>query len=65
MSDNPVIRLPAMPRPCPICRKPATTRHQPFCSARCTQIDLGRWLKGNYRVETDEPAEDSEEPSER
>jgi uncharacterized protein len=42
------------PRPCPICGKPATSRHRPFCSARCARIDLGRWLKGNYRIETDE-----------
>ena len=45
-------------RPCPICGKPATARHQPFCSARCTDIDLGRWLKGNYSVPTDEAPDD-------
>lgn len=51
--------LPA--RRCPICGKPATARHRPFCSGRCAQIDLGRWLKGNYRVETDETPEDGRE----
>jgi len=59
-------REPAVPRhtarPCPICGKPATPRHQPFCSTRCAQIDLGRWLKGNYRIETEEAPEDG--PSE-
>ena len=40
--------------PCPICRKPAHARHQPFCSARCRDIDLGRWLKGSYSIPTDE-----------
>ena len=50
------------PRPCPICGKPATPQYRPFCSARCAQIDLGRWLKGNYRVPTeDAPDEDSGE----
>ncbi len=44
----------AAARRCPICGKPASERHQPFCSARCTNIDLGRWLDGNYRVATDE-----------
>lgn len=44
----------AKARACPICGKSAHPRHQPFCSARCANIDLGRWLKGNYRVETDE-----------
>lgn len=62
MSDDPVIPLPAGRRLCPICGKPAVPQHRPFCSARCTQIDLGRWLKGNYRVETEEgPEEPSEE----
>ena len=51
---------PTLPRTpsCPICGKPATQAHRPFCSPRCRSIDLGRWLKGVYRVETDENAED-------
>lgn len=49
------------PRPCPICGKPASLRHRPFCSVRCAQIDLGRWLKGGYRIPTDEPARDGED----
>jgi endogenous inhibitor of DNA gyrase (YacG/DUF329 family) len=43
---------------CPICGKPATLGHRPFCSVRCRNVDLGRWLKGNYRIETDETSED-------
>ncbi|MGH7030323.1 MAG: DNA gyrase inhibitor YacG [Stellaceae bacterium] len=54
--DSPI----SAPRRCPICGKPASQRHRPFCSARCAQIDLGRWLKGNYRIPTDEPADDSD-----
>jgi uncharacterized protein len=47
---------------CPICGKPAAAAHRPFCSPRCRTIDLGRWLKGNYRVETEEPpADDADE----
>jgi uncharacterized protein len=49
-----------VPRPCPICGKPAEPQHRPFCSARCAQIDLGRWLKGNYRIPTDEPPDESD-----
>ena len=45
---------PPTPRPCPICGKPATPQRRPFCSARCAQIDLGRWLKGNYSLPTEE-----------
>ena len=52
-------------RRCPVCGKPAAARHQPFCSARCADIDLGRWLKGTYRVETEEPTEDGSEADER
>ncbi|HEX9768637.1 MAG TPA: DNA gyrase inhibitor YacG [Kiloniellales bacterium] len=37
-------------RGCPVCGKPATAAHHPFCSQRCRQIDLGRWLKGAYVI---------------
>lgn len=37
-------------RPCPICKKPSQVKYHPFCSNRCAQIDLGRWLSGNYAV---------------
>jgi uncharacterized protein len=56
MADSPI----PLGRRCPICGKPATQRHRPFCSKRCAQIDLGRWLKGNYRIETDETPDDSD-----
>jgi endogenous inhibitor of DNA gyrase (YacG/DUF329 family) len=59
-SDDVVSPIPAGGRRCPLCGKPATTRHQPFCSSRCADIDLGRWLNGTYRVGSDEPA--NEEP---
>lgn len=39
---------------CPICGKPNSPEHRPFCSARCKQVDLGRWLGGTYRVQTEE-----------
>jgi endogenous inhibitor of DNA gyrase (YacG/DUF329 family) len=25
-------------------------RFRPFCSKRCADIDLGRWLKGSYAI---------------
>lgn len=49
---------------CPICGKPADAGHSPFCSARCANVDLNRWLKGGYAipaVEIDEEDE-SEQP---
>jgi endogenous inhibitor of DNA gyrase (YacG/DUF329 family) len=50
------------PRPCPICDKPGAGRHRPFCSKRCADIDLGRWLKGVYAVPTAEPPGEPAEP---
>jgi endogenous inhibitor of DNA gyrase (YacG/DUF329 family) len=47
-------------RPCPICGKPALAKFRPFCSARCADIDLGRWLKGSYVI-PGEPVEDADD----
>ena len=47
-------------KPCPICGKPPVETFRPFCSARCSDVDLHRWLGGVYKVETDEPADGSE-----
>lgn len=55
----PVRRRRTAVRSCPICGKAAAAAHDPFCSARCKQVDLGRWLNGTYRVETDEKPEDT------
>jgi hypothetical protein len=35
---------------CAVCGKPAVRAYRPFCSKRCADIDLGRWLKGGYAV---------------
>jgi endogenous inhibitor of DNA gyrase (YacG/DUF329 family) len=37
-------------RPCPICGKPAQEATRPFCSKRCRDVDLNRWLSGAYVV---------------
>ena len=50
---------------CPICRKPAAPDHAPFCSERCRQIDLNRWLSEAYRVETDEASDGIESDKDR
>lgn len=39
---------------CPMCAKAAVEKFHPFCSKRCADLDLGRWLGGQYRVQTDE-----------
>jgi endogenous inhibitor of DNA gyrase (YacG/DUF329 family) len=35
---------------CPICGKPAVEASKPFCSERCRDVDLNRWLSGSYVV---------------
>jgi endogenous inhibitor of DNA gyrase (YacG/DUF329 family) len=42
---------------CPICGKPATEASKPFCSERCRDVDLNRWLSGSYAI----PGKDDEE----
>jgi uncharacterized protein len=53
------------PRQCPICGRPISALHQSFCSARCADIDLGRWLKGNYRIAGEEEPDETPEGEER
>ncbi len=48
---------------CPIRDKPVTQHHKPFCSKRCAERDLGRWLNESYAIPAVEPPEDEEEPS--
>ena len=44
---------------CPTCEAPTQQRFRPFCSKRCQDVDLGRWLRGSYRIPTeDAPGED-------
>jgi endogenous inhibitor of DNA gyrase (YacG/DUF329 family) len=42
-------------------------RYRPFCSARCANVDLGRWLNEAYTVPVEDDAEDADrpEPAER
>ena len=35
---------------CPICSKPTDKKFAPFCSRRCADVDLSRWLKGSYAI---------------
>jgi uncharacterized protein len=42
---------------CPICRKETDPAYRPFCSRRCADVDLGRWLNGHYAI----PVQDSDD----
>ena len=37
-------------KPCPICGKPAVEASRPFCSERCRDVDLNRWLSDSYAI---------------
>lgn len=68
MSDAQDPAAPAAPpaKPCPICGKPQAEKFRPFCSKRCADIDLHRWLSGAYvipvREEEDEDGDAAEPP---
>ena len=55
MTDQP--RTPPTTRACPICGKPPVEASKPFCSERCRDVDLNRWLSGSYAI----PACDSDD----
>ena len=48
---------------CPICGKDGAEKYRPFCSKRCADIDLGKWMTGAYAIpaeeEPDDPVEDT------
>ena len=50
---------------CPICDRPTEPAYRPFCSRRCSDVDLQRWLAGRYAISAveDESSPD-DEPSE-
>jgi endogenous inhibitor of DNA gyrase (YacG/DUF329 family) len=37
-------------RPCAICSAPRVEAYKPFCSKRCADVDLHRWLAGSYAI---------------
>jgi len=49
---------------CPICGRSVVPRHHPFCSRRCADVDLARWLTGSYVVPGTPPEEEEDEQRE-
>ena len=45
---------------CPLCQQSAEALYRPFCSRRCAQLDLGKWLTGGYAIPAHEAMEDSD-----
>jgi endogenous inhibitor of DNA gyrase (YacG/DUF329 family) len=48
-------------RKCPICGKPANEASRPFCSERCRDVDLNRWLSGSYAIPGRPEADEDED----
>ena len=48
---------------CPICERPAAAKFRPFCSARCKDEDLRRWLAAEYRIPSRPGLENEDEDS--
>jgi endogenous inhibitor of DNA gyrase (YacG/DUF329 family) len=41
--------------PCPICEKETDPKVRPFCSKRCADVDLAKWLTGSYAIPSNDP----------
>ncbi|WP_323786081.1 DNA gyrase inhibitor YacG [Thalassovita sp.] len=45
---------------CPICSEKTDPKFRPFCSERCADIDLGRWMSGKYAIPSNDPEDDED-----
>jgi len=46
---------------CPICSRPTHAEYRPFCSRRCADVDLSRWLRGTYAIPDRADSEDGDD----
>lgn len=60
MTDTTTEEIQKQTAKCPICGKEQDAKYHPFCSKKCADIDLGRWLKGSYVIHTNEVPEESD-----
>lgn len=56
----PLARKPQPEPACAMCGKPADAKYRPFCSKRCADVDLSRWLGGKYAIPAVEPPDEWE-----
>jgi len=49
---------------CPVCQRPTDPKFRPFCSKRCADVDLGRWLTGRYAIPVEDEAVEEPDPPE-
>ncbi|QBF33205.1 DNA gyrase inhibitor YacG [Thalassococcus sp. S3] len=48
---------------CPICHAATERKYRPFCSKRCADLDLAKWMNGSYSVPSSDP-DDAEKAAE-
>lgn len=65
MSDARTSRPKRAARKCPECGREPVHRYRPFCSRRCADVDLARWLRGAYAIpggnaDADDDGDDAE-----
>jgi endogenous inhibitor of DNA gyrase (YacG/DUF329 family) len=54
----PLNQQPKKSRSCVNCDRPALPEYKPFCSRRCADVDLGRWLNESYTIPAVEPPDE-------
>jgi uncharacterized protein len=47
---------------CPICNRPTDKAYRPFCSRRCADVDLGKWLTGSYAIPAGQDDAEDDDP---
>ena len=40
---------------CPVCKRKTDPQYRPFCSGRCADVDLARWMSGGYAIPSEDP----------
>ncbi|MEM7268087.1 MAG: DNA gyrase inhibitor YacG [Pseudomonadota bacterium] len=45
---------------CPICNNDVSQKYRPFCSKKCADIDLGKWMTGAYALPSDDELKDED-----
>jgi endogenous inhibitor of DNA gyrase (YacG/DUF329 family) len=60
MAQTPTTNSRRVGKRCPICGKPAAEAARPFCSLRCKDTDLNRWLSGAYVIPAADDGDEDE-----
>ncbi len=55
------LKTPVAKKGCPLCGKPESQDFRPFCSKRCADLDLGKWLKEDYKIASEEYSDSEDE----